>query len=31
MDAIDQIPFMIDFAGSVDLTKAAAWLRESWI
>jgi uncharacterized protein len=31
MDAVDQIPFMIDFASSVDLTKAAAWLRATWI
>jgi len=31
MDAIDQIPFMIDFASSVNLSKAAAWLRTAWI
>ena len=31
MDAVDQIPYMIDFASSVDLTKAAAWLRATWI
>lgn len=31
MDAVDQIPFMIEFANSVDLTAAAAWLRATWI
>jgi len=31
MDAIDQIPFMIDFAASVDVASAAAWLRAAWL
>ena len=31
MDAIDQVPFMIDFASSVELSKAATWLRAAWM
>jgi uncharacterized protein len=31
MDAVDQGPFMIGFADSVDLSDAAAWLRTRWL
>jgi hypothetical protein len=30
MDAVDDIPYMIDFAESIDLTAATTWLRETW-
>jgi hypothetical protein len=30
MDDVDRVPWMIDFAESVDLTGAVAWMRENW-
>ena len=30
MDAVDDIPYMIDFAESLDLTVAANWIRTTW-
>lgn len=31
MDAVGKIPYMIDFANSLDLSKTIAWLRRHWI
>lgn len=31
MDGIDMLPFMTDFASSVDLTATSAWLSTNWI
>ena len=30
MDAVDDIPYMIEFAESLDLTRAADWIRTTW-
>jgi hypothetical protein len=30
MDAVDQIPYLIDFANSLDLSSTADWLRANW-
>jgi hypothetical protein len=30
MDAVDQIPYLVDFATEVDLTTTADWLRANW-
>jgi hypothetical protein len=31
MDGVDQIPYMIDFAEGLDLTKTIEWLGEQWM
>ena len=31
MDAVKKIPYMIDFADSLDLSETIAWLREHWV
>jgi patatin-like phospholipase len=30
MDAVDQIPYLIDFANGLDLSATADWLRTNW-
>jgi predicted acylesterase/phospholipase RssA len=30
MDAVDQIPYLIDFANGLDLSATADWLRANW-
>jgi hypothetical protein len=30
MDAVDQIPYLVEFASTVDVSAAADWLRENW-
>jgi uncharacterized protein len=30
MDAVDRIPYLVDFATELDLTTTADWLRENW-
>ena len=30
LDCVDRIPAMVEFAGKVDITRAAKWLRKNW-
>jgi hypothetical protein len=30
MDAVDQIPFLVEFANGLDLSATAEWLRANW-
>jgi hypothetical protein len=30
MDAVDEIPYLADFATQLDLTETADWLRANW-
>ena len=30
MDAVDEIPYLVEFANSLDLSATAAWLRANW-